>query len=369
MASSQKGSPMKGIERRSATGVGHLLILSAALMLASGAHAQSPRRDPVAAETLFEDARKLMNAGKYADACPRLEESQRLDPGVGTLMYLGLCYEQTGRSASAWSTYRSAESAATHAGQAERAKIARDRANALAPKLLRLVIRVTPGNPANLEITRDGVPLGQAAWGVAVPVDPGKHTVTAAAPGRVAWNSTLEVMSGTAETLLNVPLLQEAPLEAATALPKVRNDAAQPPSRPQSSLGTTAAPMLDRNAAGNSSDGRTQRWFGLGLGAAGLVGVGIGTVFALESSSKSSDAEKYRIGASNGYRDPGYDLNQQALDAKKIATIGFAVGGAALVGGAVLFLTAPKAKSRSAQVVLSPEFGRNAATLGLGGVW
>lgn len=59
-----------------------------------------------AAQGLFDEARALMAAGQAAEACPKLEESQRLDPGSGTLMNLARCYEQTNRIATAWSTYQ-----------------------------------------------------------------------------------------------------------------------------------------------------------------------------------------------------------------------------------------------------------------------
>ena len=37
------------------------------------------------AQALFDEALVLIKAGKYAEACPRLEESDRLDPGMGTV--------------------------------------------------------------------------------------------------------------------------------------------------------------------------------------------------------------------------------------------------------------------------------------------
>src|ERR1700679_2098040 len=57
--------------------------LRALLMAASVALAAPSARadDPAAAQALFNDAKRLMSAGKYPDACPKLEESERLPPG------------------------------------------------------------------------------------------------------------------------------------------------------------------------------------------------------------------------------------------------------------------------------------------------
>ncbi|HMA95899.1 MAG TPA: hypothetical protein VKP30_24595, partial [Polyangiaceae bacterium] len=126
-----------------------------------------------AAEDLFTRGKQLLDKKQYRDACLKLEESQRLDPAIGTLLYLGFCYERIGKDASAWSTYRAAQSAANQAGQARRAQIAQRRAERVEPRLARLVINLSSVAPEGLRITRNGVELGTASLGQAVPVDPG----------------------------------------------------------------------------------------------------------------------------------------------------------------------------------------------------
>ncbi len=129
--------------------LGRLLALAMflAALLSGGRDA---RADTAAAQALFDAAKQLMAQGKYADACPRLEESQRLDPGIGTQFNLAACYEQLGRTASAWSMFLEVAGASKAAGQLEREKVARQRAAALEPRLIRLTITAPgrlPGRP------------------------------------------------------------------------------------------------------------------------------------------------------------------------------------------------------------------------------
>ena len=83
-----------------------------------------------------------MKAGKYAEACPKLEAAQKLYSSAGILLNLGDCYEKIGRTASAWTRFGEAVSVATRSNRADDADEARRRQEALEPALVRLVIRV-----------------------------------------------------------------------------------------------------------------------------------------------------------------------------------------------------------------------------------
>ena len=161
--------------------------LTLGMGLAPNALAQTTSNS-AAAQALFEQAPTLMAQGRPAEACPKLEESQRLDPGSGTLLNLARCYEQAGRLASAWNQYLEAAAAARSAGNKERESEARKRAEALRPRLPSLLIAVSAEARAipGLEVLRDGQLVGAPQLGVPIPSDAGEHTLEARAPGRVS---------------------------------------------------------------------------------------------------------------------------------------------------------------------------------------
>jgi hypothetical protein len=305
------------------------LLVVAALSSARPGRAQSSA-DSAAAQTLFDRAKSLMAAGRAADACPKFEESQRLDPGVGTLLNLARCYEQTGRFASAWGKYLEAASAAKAKGDADREQKARDLAASVLPRVSKLVIEVAPeARTPELVITRDGAVIGEPQWGVPIPADGGPHKVAARAPGKLSFSTTVVVAQDGSTATVSVATLKDAP-----ATPS-------PASTP------TGAPDADTSSHGGLG---VQRIVAIGSGVIGVAGITLGTVFGLKSKSKHDDAAKDCHG-SECTTQAGLDASNDAQSAGNVATVAFIVGGVALAGGVALWFTAPSGKS-STQVGL-----------------
>ncbi len=295
-----------------------LLTLVAAVpwLAAPPARAQSAS-DKAAAEALFREGRKLFDAGQFPAACAKLAESQRLDPAPGTLLNLAGCYEKNGQTASAWATFKEAGAASHQKGRTDWEELARTRAAALEPGLSHLTIRVSAATPpAGLVVKRDGEAVGAAVWGTAIPVDPGPHTVDAEAPDHAPFHQTIEVDKGGAAATVVVP-----ELAAAT------DHGAGHPGDPQGE---------------SSNAGATQRTVGVVVAGAGLVGLGIGAAFGLVAINKQNDALKNDCTADRYCNAQGLELSRSAHDAATAANIAFGVGAAALAGGIVVYLLAPR---------------------------
>ena len=301
--------------------------VAAALLAFLHATSANADGDKPSAEALFQRAKALMAEGKFADACPKFLESDRLDPGIGTKLRLADCYALIGKTASAWAEFVDAADLATKTKDA-REKIARQKAAELKPTLPMLTVEVAPGVPReSLEIRRDDVVIGAAVWGTPVPVDPGPHQITASAPGRKAWTSRV-VSEPSRVTSILVPELDPEVVAAAPTTTTTQNSVAHD---------------ADPTTPAGGSAQRTIGVVVLGIGVLGLAG---GTYFGLSAKSKlDASNQDGHCRADNRCDAKGVELRSDFQSAATISTIAFVVGGVAAVGGTVLFLTAPRGVS------------------------
>src|SRR6476660_7801185 len=122
-----------------------------------GASAEPSAADKSLATQLFKEGRTLVDQGRVPEGCRKLEESQRLDPGGGTLLNVALCHEKEGRTATAWTEFTEALGLAKKDDRPQRIELAQTHIAALEPTLSRLVIQVpATSDLPDLEIKRDG---------------------------------------------------------------------------------------------------------------------------------------------------------------------------------------------------------------------
>lgn len=310
------------------------------------AFAQAPAGTSIAvAEALFRQARDLFKLAQYAEACPKFAESNRLDPKIGTLLNLAVCHEKLGKTAAAWAEYSSAAAIARRDGQKEREDFARDQVTVLEKKLARIVIQVggpTPGAaPAGLQLTWDDQPLDAAVLGTPFPVDPGKHKLSASAPGKKAWYGQVDVSTAAGQFPVSIPAL-----EVEIAPPPPVAVPALPPSAP-----VAPPPVAPAPAAPPGNDTRPLVYAGFGVGVVGVViGAITGGVALARGGALHTDCLNNQCTADKQGR------IDAATAVANVSNVSFALGAAGLVTGVVgLLLTRPEAAPSRAAV--TPLFG------------
>ena len=226
------------------------LFLLACLALALPAAAEEDR---AGAAALFAEAGKLIDAGQTAAACSKYEESLRLYDGLNTRYFLADCDERLGKMASAWGLFLEVAMKARAQGDEAKETKANERAAAVKGRVSHVMVVIEGARPAGFEVRRDGVALGRAEWGLALPVDPGEHVFEASAPAKKGWRARVTVEAPERIPTVVVPMLEDAPGAVATT------------SSPEAS-GETAA-EAPRSGTG-------QRIAGVAIGGAGVVEIG-----------------------------------------------------------------------------------------------
>jgi hypothetical protein len=271
---------------------------------ALAAPAEAPRAsaaEVAAAQALFEQGRALMAGGKAEEACSKFEESQRLDPAIGTEFNLASCYERIGRLASAYALFMKVAATASSTGQKQREAVARERAEAVRPRLTKLAIVVPAGNAGKLRVERDGSEVGEAQWGFPVPVDPGIHRVRAFGGAVGEWSAEVVVPS-------------------------------------DGGVHRVVIPGAD---SGSERPVANVTW-AIVSASVGTVGLATGGIFALRALSRKNAADAEGCSGKVCPTPEGVELRASAHSAGNLATVGLGVGVVGLAGAAALLWWLPE---------------------------
>ena len=314
-------------------------LVGAALALIIAAAAPAVRADDnAAAEALFQQAKTLKDAGRWAEACPKVGASYKLDRTLGTLMNLADCEEHIDRIATAWAHWGEAVELSQKAGD-KRVDFATKRRDALTKRLPMIRIDVAAGK-STLSVFRDGVRIDPAAYGVPLPSDPGPHVLT--------------VRRGDEALAEKKVLAKEADTTVATFDLVAIEKAAPPPPPPP----------------GASTAQRTAGWVVGGVGLATFLTAGVLEMVAINAKAEATDPGAC---VKNYCTTTGLDAIERA---RSFANAGQWVGiGGILVAavGVTLVLTSSSGRATPARPTTSlsvaPWAGPGTAGLSLGGLW
>ncbi|MEM9873585.1 MAG: hypothetical protein AAF928_01750 [Myxococcota bacterium] len=295
------------------------------------AYAQVTAQTSAMAEALFRQGREAMKAGKTQDACAKFEESQRLEPKLGTLLNLAICNDKRGRHATAWAQFGEAATMARREGLSDQETYARNQKVAVEKKLTRVVVQIA-APPPGLVIELDSAAFSTTMIGAPLPVDAGTHALEARAPGRAPYRTTFEAPPGPKTITVNIPDL--APAGATTALPPP-GPGGLPAPVPAEGEVTPPAPMPEAGP-GDAGEGSDLTWLAITGFSVGGAGILLGAITGGISLSQTNQIKDDCGDAATcpGQRD---DIDAATLTAN-LSNVGFAIGAAGAITGVIALL-------------------------------
>ena len=271
-----------------------------------------------AARRLFADALRDEENGDFVRALEKFERVRSVRDTASIEYRVGTCYEGLGRPASALAAYESAT--VLGEGEADAADVvrgARDRIHVVARRVAHLTLRLSNLAPADADVRIDDVPLSVRERRAPIPVDPGKHVVTATAGGALPYRGEINPSEGD-EISMQVPL---DPRPAAVA----PDESVHPPASALATPASRETPPADSTKA-------TIGWSAVVGGGALLAA---SAVVLLIRDQQISDL--YRT-CPGGRCPPG--VNENAINDERSAAliegpVGVAIGAAGLISAAV----------------------------------
>jgi hypothetical protein len=302
----------------------------------------------------FQEGRRYIEAGNCDAAITKLRESLSFEPSVGARLSLADCYEANDPLA-AWRMLKDAANLA-YINADDRLPLAETRASALEKRLATIRINVPQATleQPGFELRIDGELIDKFNYrsGV-IATKPGKHVVEASAPLRHFAQQVNADTGGTTQVSVQ---LQRDTCATGTVNP--------------------TAPVAPITVMGESP-GSTRRTLGLAIAGAGVAGLASGVVFGILTLNKKSKIDDLCGGNSGDCKAPPGSVDPERSSATTSATIStasFIAGGVAVLGGGLLYFTAPSAtplpaSSTRASIRVAPRVGIDNAGMGLEGTW
>ncbi|HEX4476168.1 MAG TPA: hypothetical protein VH142_13875 [Polyangiaceae bacterium] len=331
-------------------------VLSAALLyglaIASPAVAQSDEARSGARAAATEGA-QAFTEHRWADAIDLFTRAESLVHSPVHLLYMARSFEKLNALVKAREAYIKIANEDLPANSPQPFKDAKANAQkeleALDPRMPYVSVVVQGAGPKPVIVTMDAVQVPPALLGVPRPVDPGDHRFEATAEGMDSAVSSVAVREGRSETVV---LTLHA---SANAVPEAVAPAT--PTAPLAVSPTPLVPTAPPPEADQSHPLPPLMWVGFGVGA---VGLGLGTVFALQAKSKTDDGngkcdqagpdgQKNWCNASEGAA--ASSLYGDARTDRTIAIVGFVAGGIGVATGVTMLILASQHKKETAGVV------------------
>lgn len=310
----------------------------AALMLVSLPAAAQLSADETrnAARDLAGQGKIAFERGDFETSLDLFHRAYTLVPVPSIAIFEARSLASLGRLVEAEEAYLRASRAKLDAGAPDAfrsaARDADEELQTLRPRIpkLKLVLTGEGAEHPELVVKIDGNEVPKALRGVEMPFNPGKHQLTAQAPGGERVQVQFVLAEREHEQVdVNVP----APAQ----------NVAPGPTQP-----VVTAPPLLRPEPAPAPRSTWQKPAAFVAGGVGVAGLATGIVTGLLASSRHSTAAS---SCPNNVCPPGgsgWDDVESFRTLRTVSTVGYVVGAVGLAGGVTLWLTAPKGSSSRA---------------------
>ena len=348
------------------------ILVAACLSAPLSAFAQSDEQRAAARELATAGVESFKD-GKYEQALDSFIKAESLFHALPHLLFMARANAKLGRYVKAREAYMKVIKEVLPANAPQAARDAQTSASTevsnIEPKIGKVTITVANKEQAkDLVVSIDGVPLASVLVGAPVPIDPGDHVIEGVATG-LRGKAAVRVEQGQRQ---EVPLTLEqdasavppAAVGAVAVAAQPQPAAAPPPASAPEPVAPAPAPNADQGASSKTNGLRIGSYIAFGVGAVGLVG---GTVFTLQSASKSSEADDICTLPNGGCplnkKDEVDSLDADSKSAGTLAIVGFAVGAVGIGTGVTLFILSSKHADKAASrgPTLSPWVGLSSA--------
>lgn len=290
--------------------------------------------DVAGARSAFEKGAALANEGRWSAALAQFELSASMRPHATTSYNIGFCERALGHPTRAKKFFAQAlaRDAAT-SGTELTAELRSATQRYLEETTSQVATPEITITPADATVTVDGRPLEPAET-----TPGGEHMlagVRPAGPGEKVPRPTfiLEIDAGSHEIVIT----------GTDGRTKVAHEYFPPQSSKKVNLVLPPPPPPPKPVY--IDQGRSRRTWGFVIGGVGLAAIGVGSYFGIRAASTWADAKDACPDLANCPNDDGARLSADSRSFANLSTIAFTAGTVALVGGTILVLTAPSARS------------------------
>jgi serine/threonine-protein kinase len=286
---------------------------------------------------LYKEARELYRQGRLKESLEKAFDAYKAASTPVTAHFLGKLLDEAGRLVEARDIVRSVALMPISPRESDRGREARQQAAALAAQLDGRIPKLAVGErPRAVEVLLDGKavpPVDSTAW---QGVDPGPHTIAVRADDRICTTIMVTLAEGEARTI-------DLHDVTASCRPEVPVQDEHPTSPPRAQEARVELPPAPAPGEAERTGNGWPAWKSVGgaLFGGGVAAVGVASYLALSAKSDYDSVASHCV-ANVCDSHASYDVRMGARSRADAATLTMSLGGAAVLGGMLLWFLAPE---------------------------